>query len=69
LAVHCFALLLGGHRPYTGTWRAAGDAPAPRGPAASPCGRARGVCLADASGGHPGRTTFRCHEACQYGNP
>ncbi|WP_157489011.1 hypothetical protein [Pseudofrankia sp. DC12] len=31
LAVHCFALLLGGHRPYTGIWRAAGAEPAPLG--------------------------------------
>ncbi|ADP80495.1 hypothetical protein [Pseudofrankia inefficax] len=31
LAVHCFALLLGGHRPYTGTWRAGGDEPSPLG--------------------------------------
>lgn len=31
LAVHCFALLFGGHRPYTGIWRASGDEPSPLG--------------------------------------
>jgi hypothetical protein len=29
LAVHCFGLLLGGHRPYSGLWRAGGQPPAP----------------------------------------
>ncbi|MBL7633579.1 hypothetical protein I7412_41790, partial [Frankia sp. CN6] len=27
LAVHCFAFLLGGHRPYAGTWRGGGERP------------------------------------------
>jgi len=27
LAVHLFALLMGGHRPYTGRWRGTGEAP------------------------------------------
>jgi len=31
LAVHCFALLLGGHRPYTGVWRAGDEEPSPLG--------------------------------------
>jgi len=31
LAVHCFALLLGGHRPYTGVWRALDKEPSPLG--------------------------------------
>jgi hypothetical protein len=29
LAVHCFGLLMGGHRPFSGLWRDGGDPPTP----------------------------------------